>query len=828
MLDFTIEQKISNLIESQFPSFYQEEGPVFIQFVKAYYEWLEEEGNVLQRSRNILNYTDIDETLEEFLVFFQKKYLYGIPFDVIINKRFLLKHVLDVYRSKGSIQCYRLLFRLIYNQDIDIYLPGIDLLRASDGTWVEGRYVEVTNVAGLEDLVGTEVIGISSEVSCVIESYIIEPLNENIIATLFISNIEPRNREFNIGEKLIKKTDINSVNIASIISSAPTVTGSLDEVEITSGGRDFTIGDVLKIVKRDLNTNEVISFGVDGLVRVTETFRGRGRLAFNILNGGFGYTIGSSSFVYNANGDITGSGASFSLNALSDLQTISYNTDLICDYADLQLDSSSFGLPLDPSANISSSLDTTLTFVANNFGSIATLTTINVGNNYTLAPFATIRSTQISNTLGGTISYISASPIITGVGTEFDRFFTANAVIFLQADIPTSTIEYHIIQSVDSNTQITLKGSPEFNSTGSATYRVASDILVSNYSISELLVFEPDGSTPGLNSNISAIPAVGNNVIRSVKALNSGKGYVEGEQVVMYLFGGLNNPLISSGGTGYSNGENLIFTGGNPVVSASGYIETYANGSIANTIITYYGAGYQTEPLISIQTANGSGAILTTTVDEFNTLYEITGTVKKTGIGKKQGYYSTTRGHLNSDKYIQDSYFYQDFSYQIKAALTLDKYRDILYDTFHTAGTELFGEFLLIITESSNFEIENEPTEYSNVYIQSLTGSITCDSGLITSDSGQIISDTFAGYLTSDSSIVTADYEFITLDMTEVYGAKFVTIDTDLETSDLDYDYLTADTTYIFNFEGMSFIRADSSLYKADITTIKADQRYIF
>ena len=70
---------------------------------------------------------------------------------------------------------------------------------------------------------------------------------------------------------------------------------------------------------------------------------------------------------------------------------------------------------------------------------------------------------------------------------------------------------------------------------------------------------------------------------------------------------------------------NLIFTGGNPVVSAAGYIETYSNGSIANTIITYYGAGYQTEPLISIQTANGSGAILTTTINEFNTLYEITG-----------------------------------------------------------------------------------------------------------------------------------------------------------------------------------------------------------
>src|SRR5210317_606 len=36
-----IEQYISPLIKEQFPSFYKEESPFFIAFVKAYYEWLE-------------------------------------------------------------------------------------------------------------------------------------------------------------------------------------------------------------------------------------------------------------------------------------------------------------------------------------------------------------------------------------------------------------------------------------------------------------------------------------------------------------------------------------------------------------------------------------------------------------------------------------------------------------------------------------------------------------------------------------------------------------------------------------------------------------------
>lgn len=44
---FQIEEKISNLISSQFPQFYRDEGPAFIAFVRAYYEWLEQNFQLL-------------------------------------------------------------------------------------------------------------------------------------------------------------------------------------------------------------------------------------------------------------------------------------------------------------------------------------------------------------------------------------------------------------------------------------------------------------------------------------------------------------------------------------------------------------------------------------------------------------------------------------------------------------------------------------------------------------------------------------------------------------------------------------------------------------
>ena len=72
-MDFSIETKISNFIENQFPSFYRDEGRNFVLFMKAYYEWLESSQNPIYHSRNLLNYSDIDNTLGSFLEYFQNQ-----------------------------------------------------------------------------------------------------------------------------------------------------------------------------------------------------------------------------------------------------------------------------------------------------------------------------------------------------------------------------------------------------------------------------------------------------------------------------------------------------------------------------------------------------------------------------------------------------------------------------------------------------------------------------------------------------------------------------------------------------------------------------------
>jgi hypothetical protein len=709
-MKFNIEQTISNFVESQFPEFYLAEGPNFVLFVKAYYEWMESEGQAIQQARSIFDLRDIDNTLTDFLAHFQEKYLYGIPFNVIINKRFLLKHILDVYRSKGSINCYRLLFKLIYDQEVDIYLPGNDLMKASDGTWVEPKYLEVTNIPGLQNYVGQTVVGASSNTTAVIESYITQPINQNIVATLYFSNMMPKGGSFFKDEKIVIQGQLSN---AAAVTAAPTVIGSLNTLKIINGGQSFNIGDVIKIAHYNSN-NSVISHGTDGLLRVTGLSRGQGELNFNIAYSGFGFTANSTLFLYRGAGDNTGINASFTVGNYSYTKSIQYNTDLIVDYANVSLNATSYGIIGNTSANDASTIQSALSFTNSIFGSIGSLTNILTGSGYTNSAYVFLRSTQQSlKNLSGTLSYNSATNVITGTSTNFNYYFSNGDVIWLQANTSNNqTVELQVIQTVNSNTQITLYGPPINNSTASAVYRTAPVILPSQYALYDPIMTRSDGTINGENDNITAIPSSGNNIIASVSAINSGKGYTDGELVTAYLSGGLNPLTIVNPGINYANGDSIIFTDGGVSKQVSGYVTTNTSGSIVST--TYSngsGSGYTSIPNVNIRSNTGSGAILSTTVSEFNTFSQVTGQVEKAGVGIQPGYWTTTRSFLDSDKYIQDSYFYQDFSYQIKIADTLENYKDILYSTFHTAGTELFGEFYQLINESSPKQILYEPTQ---------------------------------------------------------------------------------------------------------------------
>ena len=132
--------KTSLLVNRQVPEFVREEYPLFITFLEAYYEYLENKqgtqiNDLVKKSKDFRFISDVDESIDDFENSFFNTFASLIPRDTEITKEQLIKNLLPVYLSKGSENSFKLLFRMLLGQELEILYPKNDVLRVSDGKW---------------------------------------------------------------------------------------------------------------------------------------------------------------------------------------------------------------------------------------------------------------------------------------------------------------------------------------------------------------------------------------------------------------------------------------------------------------------------------------------------------------------------------------------------------------------------------------------------------------------------------------------------------------------------------------------------------------------
>ena len=66
---------------------------------------------------------------------------------------------------------------------------------------------------------------------------------------------------------------------------------------------------------------------------------------------------------------------------------------------------------------------------------------------------------------------------------------------------------------------------------------------------------------------------------------------------------------------------------------------------------------------------------------------------KKGSVNRYTGYYDNTDGFLSNNSKLQDSYFYQIFSYVIKSNVSRELYEDLVTRILHPAGLIMFSEY---------------------------------------------------------------------------------------------------------------------------------------
>lgn len=291
-----IEDNISIFVQNQFPAFYQEEGPNFIAFVKEYYKYLQDTNNPLYYSRNLIEYRDVDKTLDQFVVHFKEKYLKYFPLELAVeDTRFLVKHIMDFYRSKGSERSYEIFFKSVYNTVPEIYYPKDDLFKLSDGTWYKPVYLELLpGSVNLQSLVQKQIIGSKSGATAFVESIISKRISGRFVDIVYLSSTIGT---FEAGEVI-------TIQSNPIINGYPRVLGSLSSVDIITGGENFVVGDLLEITTGS---------GQKGILRVTSIATETGVVNFTLVDGGFGYTNTASVLVSSKVLSLTGNSQSFTI-----------------------------------------------------------------------------------------------------------------------------------------------------------------------------------------------------------------------------------------------------------------------------------------------------------------------------------------------------------------------------------------------------------------------------------------------------------------------------------------------------------------------------------
>jgi sugar lactone lactonase YvrE len=348
---------------------------------------MEQSGQAVNATRSLIDYQDIDRTLDSFVEYFRREFMLNIPKDVLADKRLLVKHIRDFYRTRGSKFSYDFLFYALFNKQIEIVYPGDFILRASDGRWVRETLLRVGNPYSTlpTNLDGRNIVGSISGATARVQKVTRVVVLGHPLFELLVENV--------VGTFVDGETVSDDLGNNATITSA---FGSLIGIEeVVNPGAFHQSGDSVVIT----------SSGATASAKVAST-NDLGPISFRINRGGSGYRLGQT--VISVNGG-SGSGAAAVVSSLSNTTFVSLNTNQI-----------------GPLSNVLLNTGPTFVSLGTNTASVsANLAAANISS--TLAS-----SLNFSNSVAGTINAISVTSVGVGYVPELPTVVARDQIVFEQ------------------------------------------------------------------------------------------------------------------------------------------------------------------------------------------------------------------------------------------------------------------------------------------------------------------------------------------------------------------------------------------------------------
>ena len=628
----------------QLPDFVRNDYPTFKRFIELYYEWLEDEskGNTVYHIMNSEKYRDIDQTIDPFIRIFKNELLPYFPEKTELDLVKILKGAREFYIKKGSEESLKWLFRVLFAQEIEIYYPKQQILKASDGKWKLPKAFQLTLSAENESinpnlLEKRKGVGSESKATCVVESAnkTIDPNFGNEILEIYVSNVF---REFINGEQLeITYTDEDDVE--QVFSEK--IIGAISSIRI-----DSTIRTDPQQIRRGLSYNvgdPVIVFGgLDSTAEAVDAIAYVGNVSFGSVEGinpvfpGYGYRTytNSISTIYRSEGDDPAA------NSSTDVRVVGLNTTNVATNSQatflevISVDKMPIDYLLteviggdDATEGSPYGYQEYEVFTSNNRNIVLNLTEqddddpyinfervyANSSSGYASANFKARIATSNSSGFGQGVSAYTGDLLLYNVQLSN----AAGNIVFSAANLTNVLGGVTEVYCEDSNKVFDFNSITSNDVRANANSKIIQTLNYEDIETGGIALFNVlDGGAGFRSTPTITVSTYFDTYLSEAEKVslveNDGfledSGYIESRQPIS-SFGQIAHVYINNPGTGYANGDSIVV--GDRGYGFVGFVNVNATGSITRTTITNRGEGYYGNKTVTVTTSGGSNASLT-------------------------------------------------------------------------------------------------------------------------------------------------------------------------------------------------------------------------
>jgi hypothetical protein len=132
-----------NLVDEQFPEFIRSDYSGMVNFAKKYFLYLSQTEN-----GKIQDIKDIDKTTGDYIIKLRKEFSYNsAKFNFLSDVEFIRTAKL-FYSSKGTEESIRFLFRVMFNEDVDVEYPSENIFAPSTARWFQLKSIKIRLLPG--------------------------------------------------------------------------------------------------------------------------------------------------------------------------------------------------------------------------------------------------------------------------------------------------------------------------------------------------------------------------------------------------------------------------------------------------------------------------------------------------------------------------------------------------------------------------------------------------------------------------------------------------------------------------------------------------------